>query len=110
MVSAQAGYAAFKQGKFFEMEDALFTKQQDWENIDNAETVFTDYAKQLGMDTTKFVADMKDKATTDFIQKQEDAGTNAGVNATPTFFLNGKQIQNPSSYDAFKQLIQDALK
>lgn len=110
MVSAEAGFAANKQGKFFEMEDLLFTKQQDWENSDDAQSIFVTYAQQLGMNTTQFVADMKDKATADFIQKQEDAGTNAGVNATPTFFLNGKQIQSPSSYEAFKQLISDALK
>ena len=109
MLSAEAGYAAEQQGKFLEMGDLLFGKQPDWENSNDAESIFVGYAKQLGLNTDKFVADMHAKATTDFIQKQEDEGTNAGVDATPTFFLNGKQIQNPSSYDEFKQLISNAL-
>ncbi len=110
MVSAEAGYAAEQQGKFFEMEDILFTKQPDWETNTDAQSIFVGYAKQLGMDTTQFSADMNSQAAKDFIQKEEDGGTNAGVNATPTFFINGKEIQNPNSYDDFKKMIQDALK
>ncbi|MDE2024995.1 MAG: thioredoxin domain-containing protein [Patescibacteria group bacterium] len=109
MVSAEAGYAAAKQGKFLEMADLLFTNQPSWEGSNDAESVFVGYAKQLNLNTDQFTADMHAKATADFIQKQEDAGTNAGVDATPTFFLNGKQIQNPSSYVDFRQLIVNAL-
>jgi len=110
MTSTEAAYAANKQGKFFEMEDLLFTKQQDWEGSSDAESIFAGYATQLGLNKDQFLADMHSQAAQDFIQKQEDAGTNAGVNATPTFFLNGKQIQNPSSYEEFKTLISDTLK
>jgi len=38
-----------------------------------------------------------------------DSGISAGVNSTPTFFLNGKQIINPKSYDEFKDLIDKAI-
>lgn len=109
IVSSEAGLAAAKQGKFLEMADLLFTNQPTWESSTDAESIFVGYAKQLGLNTDQFTADMHSKTTADYIQKQEDAGTNAGINATPTFFLNGKQIQNPSSYDEFKQLIQQAL-
>lgn len=110
MQSAEAGYAAYKQGKFWEMEDVLFTNQNTWAESTDPMPTFLSYAKQLGLNTDQFTADMQAQSTKDFIQKEEDAGTNAGVNATPTFFINGKQIQNPSGYSEFKQLIDQQLK
>lgn len=107
--SATAGYAALQQGKFWEMHDTLFEHQNDWAEVSNPTSIFIGYAKDLGLDTTKFQIDMTSQQTKDFITKQEDAGITAGINATPTFFINGKSIQNPQSYDAFKQHLQDAL-
>lgn len=111
MISAQAAYAAYLQGKFWRMHDMLFEHQNDWATSTDPQSVFTGYAKQLGLDTTKFQSDMLANSTKKFIQQQEDTGANAGVNSTPTFFLNGKQIlDNPPGYDAFKKLIDQELK
>lgn len=110
MKSAEAAYAAQQQGKFWEMHDLLFGNQKDWVESDNAEDTFTKYAQTLKLDMTKYALDVSSDKTIQFINNQSDAGTTAGINSTPTFFINGKQIQNPQSYEAFKQLIQDALK
>lgn len=107
--SATAGYAAYLQGKFWQMDDQLFNHQNDWAEVTDPTSIYVGYAKDLGMDTAKFTADMQAQSTKDFINKEEDAGTAIGINSTPTFFINGKSIQNPQSYDAFKQHIQDAL-
>ena len=32
-------------------------------------------------------------------------GQKIGVNSTPTFFLNGKKVEKPVSYDTLKKLI-----
>jgi len=110
-ISAQAAYAAYAQGKFWEMHDMLFEHQNDWAQSSDAQSIFVNYAKQLGLDTGKFQSDMNADSTKKFIQQEEDTGTNAGVNSTPTFFLNGKQIlDNPAGYDAFKKLIDGQLK
>lgn len=109
MNSAKAGYAAQLQGKFWQMDDLLFNNQSTWAEMDDPTSVFVGYAKQLGMDTAKFTVDMQAQSTKDFITKEQDAGIQIGIDATPTFFINGKSIQNPQSYDAFKQHIQDAL-
>ena len=109
MVSAEAGYAAQLQGKFWQMDDLLFNNQSTWAEMTDPTNVFVGYAKDLGMDTAKFTVDMQAQSTKDFINKEQDEGTAVGINSTPTFFINGKSIQNPQSYDAFKQHIQDAL-
>lgn len=109
MLAAQAAEAARQQGKFWEMHDMLYQHQNDWATLVDPKPVFQGYASALGLDKDKFNADMVSSDTINFINKEEDAGTQAGVNATPTFFLNGKEIQNPASADDFKKLINQAL-
>lgn len=110
MISAQAAYAGLQQGKFWEMHDLLFDHQKDWATVTDPTSIYLSYAKQLNLDINKFTTDMNSDAAKKFITGQEDAGTNAGVDSTPTFFINGKQIQNPPSYDGFKQLVEAAMK
>jgi len=112
MISSQAGYAAYLQGKFFEMEDLLFTNQNLWANLDDAgaRNTFNDYAKQLNLDLTKFQKDIDAQPTKNFINKEEDTGVNAGVNSTPTFFVNGKSITLPNTYEEFKSLAEKPMR
>lgn len=109
IASSQAAYAAYLQDKFWQMHDTLFEHQQDWATATDPTKIFTGYAKTIGLDTDKFLTDMQADGTKKFINAQEDAGTSAGVNATPTFFVNGKSIQNPTSYGSFKKIISDSL-
>lgn len=109
MASALAAVAANNQGKFWEMHDLLFQHQNDWNTLQNPQSVFDGYAQQLGMNIDQFHKDIADAKTKKFIMDEENAGLTIGVNSTPTFFLNGKQIVSPQSYDAFKQVIQDAF-
>lgn len=109
MLSAQAGYAAGLQGKFWEMHDKLFENQNAWANLSDPKDTFFEYAKELNLDLPKFKTDATSVSTENFIK---DAGRNAaalGVNSTPTFFVNGVHIQNPSSSDIFKKIIQDEI-
>lgn len=109
MISAQAAYAAHKQGKFKEMEDMLFSTQTDWAEKDNPQDIFIEYAKKIELDVDKFREDMNSDEAKNKIQKDSSQGTNIGVNSTPTFFLNNNKIENPGTYDNFKKLIQDEL-
>lgn len=109
MASALAAVAANNQGKFWEMHDLLFQHQNDWNTLQNPQSVFDGYAQQLGMNIDQFHKDIADAKTKKFIMDEENAGLTIGINSTPTFFLNGKQIVSPQSYDAFKQVIQDAF-
>ncbi len=108
--SARAAYAAYLQGKFWEMHDMLFEHQQDWATKTNPMDIYITYAKNLNLDIDKFKKDYAADSTLKFIEDEENTGANAGVIGTPTFFINGKQIENPQGYQPFKQLINDQLK
>jgi protein-disulfide isomerase len=105
--AAKASEAAGAQGKFWEMHDQLFIKQADWSETKDAKVIFTGYAEKLGLDMEKFAKDYDSKETADKIQLSLKSGLKAGVDSTPTFYLNGKKIQ-PKNYDEFKKLIDEA--
>ena len=54
--------------------------------------------------TDKFKKDMDSKLITDHVQSDMAEGNSAGVDKTPTFFINGK-IVNVNTMDEFKQLL-----
>ena len=106
--ASMASEAAGVQGKFWEMYDLIFKNHIDWTELADPTPVFVGYAKSLGLDVTKFTADLKNPTLAQVIQTDADSGQVAGINATPTFFINGKPIVNPSSYADFKKLIDQA--
>jgi len=107
-IAAQAGYAANLQGKFWEMADALFTNQPDWEKSPSPQTIFVNYAQKLGLNAEKFTTDMNSQEAKKFVSESEKQAISAGINSTPSFFLNGARI-TASSYEDFKKLIDDAF-
>ncbi len=110
MISAQAGYAAYLQGKFWEMDKMLFDNQDAWATATNPKEVFTSYAQKIGIDVEKFKKDIDAGSTKKAIEDSVSEGTTAGINSTPSFILNGKLITSPKSVEEFKKLIDEALK
>ncbi|MBI3109796.1 DsbA family protein [Candidatus Daviesbacteria bacterium] len=109
-ISSQAAEASGKQGKFWEMHDLLFENQNEWSNLPAPKEKFKEYAKFIGLDMEKFQNDLESKEVKERIESDYSSGLSLGVNATPTFFLNGVKLQNPKSYEEFKAKIEEFLK
>jgi protein-disulfide isomerase len=109
MISARAAEAAQRQGKFWEMHDQLFEHQTDWAQQENPTDTFKTYAQTIGLNVDQFNTDIQDTSIADPINSDEKLGTDANIPGTPTFFLDGKKIENPQSYEAFKKLVEDAV-
>lgn len=108
---ARAAEAAGMQGKYWEMHDLLYTNQTSWSSASNPDSYFENYAQQLGLDVTKFKTDMASSQVSDWINADLSEAQKIGANATPTFVLDGKKVdQNPRSLDEFNKLIEDAIK
>lgn len=104
-----ASVAADKQGAFWAYHDLLYDRQNDWAQLPNTKATFEGYATELGLNLEQFQADVKDSASKQRVNTDIASGDRAEVQGTPTFFLNGKAIQSPSSFDAFKELITEAI-
>jgi len=100
--AANAAEAAGVQGKFFEMVDKMYENQAEWSESKTPMDIFTKYAQQLKLDVKKF----KDDATKKKYQKNIDAdikdGFAVGVNATPTFYINGVKQEGGIDYQTYK--------
>ena len=87
----QAAEAAALQGKYWEMHDVLFDSVtwQTWVSMTEADftTWVTQKAGTLGMDTTKFAADLKSQAVVDKVTTDTNAAVAAGLNSTPSMFV-----------------------
>src|SRR3989344_4656556 len=108
--AARAAEAAGAQGKFWEMHDILFERQTEWAPKPRPEATFVSYATELGINIDQFEADMDRDDLDDKIGTHYETGVASGVNSTPTFFLNGGQLQNPSSYEDSRHILPKAGK
>lgn len=108
--SARAAEAAGKQGAFFEMANVLFAKQSEWSVLPNPEEAFTSYAESLGLNTEQFITDYNAAEVKDQVKADLQSAERAGLRGTPTFFLNGVEIELPKGgYDGFVSVIEAAL-
>lgn len=107
---SRAAEAASKQGKFWEMYDKLYGNQQDWSSASNPMSYFETYAKQIGINVDQFKKDFGSSAVNNAINADLAEGKRIGVQATPTFVLNGKVIKNPQpTVEAFSAVLDKAI-
>lgn len=108
MLAARAAEAARNQGKFWEMHDMLYDNQKEWSE-GNAQAIILKYAQSLNLNMEKFKNDLNSAKTQKTVMEDKKEGMQVPIHSTPTFMLKGKKIDNPKSYAAFKQLIQQQL-
>lgn len=108
LLAAKASEAAGVQGKFWEMHDILYDRQKEWSGVLAARDVFIGYAGTLGLDVAKFTEDLNNESVEAKVVAEYREGVSLGVQGTPTFFVNGKKIENPGSLEEFNKIISDA--
>lgn len=90
--AARAAEAAALQGKFWEMNDLIYTNQKEWSASSEPRPLYEKYARQLGLDVEKFKADSDKPETAARIVADFQRGDSLGVGGTPAIFLNGRQL------------------
>jgi Na+/H+ antiporter NhaA len=85
-LAAEASEAAGRQGEFWAMHDLLFDHQSSLQPKD-----LVRYADQLGLDTERFVSDLREHTWAEHIDADVQSADLSGVAGTPTFFINGSR-------------------
>ena len=110
LIAAQAAEAAGLQSKFWEMHDKLYENQAAWSEAKDIAPIFVDYAKQIGLDTDRFMRDLNGEAVAQRIFQDGKRAHALGVNSTPTFFVNGKEAKDDSwKPEGLRKMINEAL-
>jgi len=98
-----AAEAAGAQGKFWDMEKLLFANQDTL-----SEAKFAELAGQLKLNMTAFASASSDTKIVDKINTDVSYGNKLGLNATPTFFLNGVKLEVAQPND-LKIKVEEAI-
>jgi protein-disulfide isomerase len=110
VLAASAAYAAGEQGKYWEMYDLLFERQTEWgERQESQLPLFVEFAEELGLDAATFRSDLESEQYVDRIRRDFEEGRALGVDATPTFFINGDKFVGVPSYEDLTRLIDEAI-
>src|SRR5580704_2052227 len=81
---AHAVEAAARQGQFWPMHDRVYGREPPI-----TEGVLLDFARELGLDTDRFAADMRGDEVRRSVEEDLEEGRANGVTGTPTLFVDG---------------------
>ncbi len=93
----------------FEMIALLFETQPQWAYSDDPVTVLLNLAKQTGFTEESFNACLTNQAILDGVNWNRDRGVELGVNATPTFFINGRKESGAFGMAEWDELLTPML-
>jgi protein-disulfide isomerase len=109
--ASMSAACANDQGKFWEMHDAIFMGQIEWNGIatSNPRKVLATYAEKLGIDMGKWNSCMDGNTYAERIRANYALGMMKQVQSTPTFFINGQMYPGSLPYDDIKKAVDAAL-
>jgi protein-disulfide isomerase len=109
VLAATVTEAAGAQGMYWEMQEMLFTRQSEWGEQRTPQTdIFISYATELGLNIEQFTADLQNPDYLARIERDQADGEALGVTGTPTFFINGRRVEELSA-DAIIAMIEEEL-
>ena len=101
--AAQAAEAAAAQGKFWEMHDLLFTRQEALEDGH-----LSAYAAELGLDAQRFRRELEAGDHAERVREDMRSGSASGATGTPTIYLDGVRFDASVSLQALLAAIRRA--
>ena len=104
-LAAAAAIAAQKQGKFWPLHDAMFANRDDLSRNN-----LLLLAKQTGMDMNRFETDIDSTEVRETVVRDVQDGNRAGVDGTPTIFINGQKYNGPITVETLKPILDAQLK
>jgi len=100
-----AAFCAQAQGKYNDYSDYLYSHNQ---NIKAAQDLI-DFAVNAGLNQETFKQCFDSKEAKDAAQNWTAEGEKRGVEATPTFFINGQKLVGAQPYADFQKIIDEQL-
>jgi len=102
--AAEASLCAADQNRFWDMHDLFFENQQNLLEED-----ILNKAEQLGLDTETLQACLSEEKYGSMVQEDLRAGAIAGVEGTPTLFINGRYLSGNRSFEEIVGIIDEEL-
>ena len=120
---ARAAEAAALQGKFWQMHDKLYDENDlyyaaqeqhqtynTWINASDPLSYFSQYAQSLGLNVTQFKNDFASDKVNATVNADLGEANKLGLSATPSFILDGKQVQITNTAADFQKVLNAEIK
>ena len=103
-LAAEGSVAAHKQGKFWPFNEKV------WANSEFlTPAALEKAAKDVGLDVTRWRADLESEAVKGRVQADKSEGNDLGVIATPSIYINGRKYDDPLEISSFKDWLDEEL-
>jgi cyclophilin family peptidyl-prolyl cis-trans isomerase/protein-disulfide isomerase len=108
VITAQAAEAAGAQGKFWEMHDLLFGRQNEWSGVplDQVNEILIGYARELDLDVERFAKDLEEGTFAALVEQRYGEAVAMGLGGVPTVFINGEYYDGPRNDFVLSGLVQ----
>jgi protein-disulfide isomerase len=107
--AAMATRCAGEQGKFWEMQAAIFDSRKASDAPPLSQETLVGYAGTLGLDTASFTECLSSGRYSDAVTNDYQAAVNYGFTGTPGFLINGRVVMGAQPFQVFDQVIQQEL-
>lgn len=95
--------------KYMAVTDLLFAQQRNWAFTDKPVDALSALVKQAGFTQESFEACLKRQDIYDAVTQVKDGGAKAGVDSTPTFFINGQKRSGALSIGEFDKILEPLI-
>lgn len=97
------------QGKYWEALEMMFERQPEWASHHNPKSeLLMGYMRKIGLDTERLKSSIEDAEVGSKLRQDEEDSAMLGVMSTPTFFVNGKQLER-LGYEELKREVENGL-
>lgn len=109
--AAMASHCAQDQGKYWEYHDKMFAEQdkQGQNTVEFGSAELKSWAREIGLNGDEFDACLDSQKYFEEVNKDSQEGFAAGVEGTPTTFVNGRPVVGALSFETFQTLIENEL-
>lgn len=104
-LASAAALAAHKQGKFWQLHDAMFAQRGKLSG-----EIILKLAGDIGLNVKRFTADVQSQDIANAVTKDRGDGEAAGVDSTPSLFIDGQRFNGPLTLAALKPVVDGQLK
>lgn len=105
--AARAAECAAEEGKFWPMHDRLYAGQTEWRKNGAPTPIYARYARELGLDASRFAACLRDGRTESRTRRATDGAMRLGIRATPTFAIDGQGIEGALPLEVFQNVLRE---
>lgn len=109
VIAAKAAHCAGRAGRFWPYHDYVFVRQPEWAGEETSDSLWIEYATNLGIEPAEFSECLASEATHTVVEADLRQALSAGATGTPTVVLDGTPISGISSYETLREQILEAI-